>query len=278
MNKKARRKVGKLFLFILAIILVALLSIMSTIAYLSDKDGEEIHKFTLGEGVDIILEQDTSDPEEFYPEKEYPQKHASVIIPATAMEYEYVGVKVQFFTEDETIVNGQCALKFVETSYLDFSRDYGKIISYPEKASNLNVTSGNKSVEVRTGWKEYEDPTNGKTSESTDGTIYLYYGVNADDNTGDTLTKVLHGSELMVFDSIKINENCNQKYLPNTVEAGAPIKLYHQDNDREENAITRYIYKDQLKGFRIVVTAYAVEGDIAPDVAETSLVELIKNN
>lgn len=284
MNKNARRKVGKLIIGVLAIILVSLISIVSTIAYLSDKAGEETHQFTLGKGVDIELIQDTAEPEEFYPEKEYPEKAASVKIPLdTAMEYEYVGVKVQFFTEKTAYINNENALKFVGTSYSVFSGDYGKIISYSEEASNLNVTSGTMNKETRIGWKEYEDSVDGKTSESSDGTIYLYYGVKTDSNTGnnitgDELTKVLHGSELMIFDSIRINKTCSQTYPPNTVGSGDPIKLYHQDNNSAENAITRYIYKDQLKGFRIVVTAYAIQGDIEPDVAETSLVELIKNN
>lgn len=275
MDKNARRKMGKILIGVLAIILVSLLSIVSTIAYLSDKDGEEEHKFTLGEGVDIDLIQDTAEPEEFYPEKEYPEKHASVKIPDTAMEYEYVGVKVQFFTEKVDYINNENALKFVGTSYSDFSRDYGKIISYSEEASNLNVTSGTMNKETRTGWKEYEDPATGKSSKSTNGTIYLYYGVKADNTTGDELTKVLHGSELMIFDSIRINETCSQTYPPNTVTSGDPIKLYHQDNNDVGDAITRYIYEDQLKGFRIVVTAYAVEGDIDPGEAEKTLVSMI---
>lgn len=275
MDKNARRKMGKILIGVLAIILVSLLSIVSTIAYLSDEDGEEVHTFTLGEGVDIELIQDTAEPEEFYPEKEYPEKAASVKIPDTAMEYEYVGVKVQYFTEKVDYINNENALKFVGTSYSDFSRDYGKIISYSEEASNLNVTSGTMNKETRTGWKEYEDPTRGKTSESTNGTIYLYYGVNGNGDTGNRLATVLHGSELMIFDSIRINEKCNQTYPPNTVTSGDPIKLYHQDNNDVENAITRYIYKDQLKGFRIVVTAYAVEGDIDPGEAEKTLVSMI---
>lgn len=274
MDKNARRKVGKLIIFVLAIILVSLLSIMSTIAYLSDKDGEEIHKFTLGEGVDIELIQDTAEPDMFYPEKEYPEKHASVKIPNTAMEYEYVGVKVQFFTEKETTVNSQQALMFDKTSYSDFSRDYGKIISYSKEASEITGASGTMDSETRKGWVEYVDSNSVSSKDSENGTIYLYYGVNENGTTGDTLAKVRHDSELMIFDSIKINKDCNQKY-PVTLPEGSHILLYNQDGTEY---VERVIGNDQLKGFRVVVTAYAVQGDIDATDAESSLVSLIENN
>lgn len=269
MDKNKRRKAGKLFLSLVAIILVALLSIVSTIAYLSDTDGEEVHKFTLGEGVDIDLIQDTAEPEVFYPEKEYPEKHASVKIPATAMEYEYVGVKIRFYTEKEATVNSQQALMFDKTSYSDFSRDYGKIISYSKKASEMSQTSGALDSETRKGWVAYNN-----SKDDSNGTIYLYYGVKEDGTTGDTLAKVSHDSELMIFDSIKINKDCNQKY-PVTLPEGSHILLYNQDGTEY---VERVIGNDQLKGFRIVVTAYAIQGDIDATAAESSLVSLIENN
>lgn len=269
MDKNARKKIGKFLIGVLAVILVSLLSIVSTIAYLSDKDGEEVHKFTLGEGVDIELIQDTAEPEEFYPEKEYPEKAASVKIPDTAMEYEYVGVKVQFFTEKETMVDNQQALMFNETSYSDFSKNYGKIISYSKEASQMNQTEGTLDLETRKGWVEYSD-----SKKDSKGTIYLYYGVKEDGNIGDTLSKVIHGSELMIFDSIKINKDCSQKY-PVAVSGESGIWLYNQDGTKYAK---RIIGENQLKGFRIVVTAYAVQGDIDASDAESSLVALIKNN
>ena len=281
MDKNTRRKAGKLFLSLVAIILVALLSIVSTIAYLSDKDGVEIHRFTLGEGVDVDLIQDTAEPEEFYPEKEYPEKRAMVKIPDTAMEYEYIAVKVQFFTEKEierisgfslfsasrsTTTN---ALQFVGTSYSDFSKDYGKLKSYPEVATNTAIASGSMISGTRPGWKVY-----GETRNSENGTLYLYYGEKYDNGTdkvitGDTLTKVEHGSELMLFDSIKINKDCDEKY-PCAVPEG--IELYDQNGVLYT---TRIIQDDQLKGFRIVVTAYAVQGDIKPEEAQNALVQMM---
>lgn len=284
MNKNTRRKVGKLIIGVLAIILVSLLSIVSTIAYLTGEDGEKIHEFTLGNGVDIELIQDTQEPAVFYPEKEYPEKHASVKIPSdVGIDYEYVGVKVQFFTEETgQYINNENALRFAKTSYFDFSKDYGKIISYSEEATNLNVSSGTMNKETRMGWKEYVDSTNGKTSNSEDGTIYLYYGVKMDDFTGtnvtgDKLAQVAKGTELMIFDSLRINKDCSQTYPLNLMREGdPPMKLY--DYDSNTKYIERYVYNDQLKGFRIVVTAYAIQGDIDAGDAETALVELIKNN
>lgn len=291
MDKNTKRKLGKFFMFVLAVILVSLISIMSTIAYLSDTDGEEVHTFTLGEGVDVELIQDTAEPEEFYPEKEYPEKHASVKIPDTAMEYEYIGVKVQFFTEVETTIKDQQALQFKKTSYSDFSKEYGTIISYSKEASEPAITSETDSksntetmdLETRIGWKEYEDSNGKKSRDSADGTIYLYYGVKQDGNqkpiTGDTLTKVKHDSEWMLFDSIKVNKNCDQKYSVPLPE-GSEIQLYNQSEGNEEPVLytTRVIRNDQLKGFRIVVTAYAVQGDINPDEAEQAIISLIKKN
>lgn len=279
LEKNTRRKVGKLIIFVLAIILVSLLSIVSTIAYLSDKDGEEVHKFTLGEGVDIELIQDTAEPDVFYPEKEYPEKHASVQIPDTAMEWEYVGVKVQFFKEVETTVRNQQALKFKEISYSEFSNDYGKITSYDKAASVMNPAEETETLklETRKGWVEYVDTTTTaaiKSRDSENGTIYLYYGVNEDGDTDNTLAKVKHGSELMIFDSIKINADCDQKYsvgLPN----GSQIQLYNQD---DTPYVIRIIGNDQLKGFRIIVTAYAVQGNIEAEEAEKALISLIEQN
>ncbi len=268
MDKNARAKIGKFLIGVLAVILVSLLSIVSTIAYLSDEDGEEVHTFTLGEGVDIELIQDTAEPEEFYPEKEYPEKAASVEIPITAMEYEYVGVKVQFFTELETAINSQQALIFNQTAYSDFSQHYGKLISYSESGTVLNQTSGTLDSETRNGWVEYVDASSNQSRDSEKGTIYLWCG------DGDTLAKVKHGSKLMIFDSIRINKDCDQKY-PVSVPIGSEILLYNQDGTLYTK---RVIGDGQLKGFRIVVTAYAVQGDIDAADAKTALVSLIENN
>lgn len=246
---------------------------MSTIAYLSDKDGEEIHQFTLGEGVDIELIQDTTEPEEFCPEKEYPEKHASVRIPATAMEYEYVGTKVQFFTEKEVTVNGQNALQFQPMSYKEFSQKYGKIYSDDSKTplveNDVSKTKTDLRSGTRNGWMEY-----GNSSESDKGTIYLYYGLQNNGTTGTKLANVKHGSRLWIFDSIIVNQDCNEKYVTG-LAPGETIKLYNQNGTLYKE---KSFSSDQLKGFRIVVTAYAIQGNIDATAAESSLVSLINNN
>lgn len=279
MDKNAKRKVGKLLIGVLAVILVSFLSIVSTIAYLSDTDGEEVHKFTLGEGVDIELIQDTAEPEEFYPEKEYSEKHASVKIPKdTAMEYEYVGVKVQYFMEKETQKNGTQILQFQEIAYSSsnadsFSDKYGKIFSDAKKTpfqeNDVNQTKADLRSGTRNGWVEYND-----SSKAKNGTVYLYYGLKEDGTTGTELAKVKHGSRLWIFDSIIINQDCKEKYAVSLL-AGDTIDLYDQ---YENYYATRAISDDKLKGFRIVVTAYAVQGDIDAEEAKTSLVSLIENN
>ena len=105
----------------------------------------------------------------------------------------------------------------------------------------------------------------------SDGTLYVYCGVDDNGNTGTALEKVKHGSELMLFDSIKINDNCSEKYsvdLPKRSE----LELYNQDGTLYG---TRIISDDQLKGFRIVVTAYAVQGDIEEREAQNALVKMM---
>lgn len=278
MDKNTRRKVGKLFISLLAIILVALLSIMSTIAYLSDKDGEQIHQFTLGEGVEVDLLQDTRDPDEFYPGKEYPEKAARVSLPTTAMEYEYVGVKVQFFTEKEVQSpstynlfqmksrSASNVLQFVKMSYDDFSSRYGTLQSYPEVAANTSNASGAMVAGIRKGWREY-----GGSCGISDGSLYVYCGVDENGNTGNSLKTVKHGSELMLFDSIKINDTCNEKYSVD-LPKGSELELYNQDGSKYG---TRIISDDQLKGFRIVVTAYAVQGDIGAEDAQDAMVKMM---
>lgn len=278
MDKNTRRKAGKLFISLLAIILVALLSIVSTIAYLSDRDGVQIHQFTLGEGVDVELTQDTGDPEEFYPGKEYPEKAAKITIPTTAMEYEYLAVKVQFFTEQEVqtpssvslfrmrALSTSNVLQFVEMPYNEFLNRYGTLQSYPEVASNTAIASNPMVSGTRKGWREY-----GGSSGMSDGTLYVYCGVDDNGNTGTALEKVKHGSELMLFDSIKINDNCNEKYSVD-LPKGSELELYNQDGTLYG---TRIISDDQLKGFRIVVTAYAVQGDIGAEEAQNALVQMM---
>lgn len=246
---------------------------MSTIAYLSDKTGEEIHTFTLGEGVDIELIWDERIPDVFYPEKEYPEKHAYVTIPDTAMKYEYVGVKVQFFKEEEARIDSQNVLQFKKTNYSTFANNYGKIISYAkeatEKNEDIDITE-TLNAGTRSGWREYTAPNNNKSSDSDDGTIYLYCG----NNTNGDLAQVFHGSSLWIFDSIRINEDCSQKYATNLPE-GSTIKLYNQDGTYYAERTIGY---DQLKGFRIVITAYAVQGDIPAAEAKTALINMIKGN
>ena len=81
------KKNGKKILFgVLAVGLVALLSIIMTWAYLRNKTDEKTHTFTLGQGVDILLTQAEDVDIKIIPGKEYPQLKAMVSIPASAME------------------------------------------------------------------------------------------------------------------------------------------------------------------------------------------------
>lgn len=262
-SKKNRKKI----LFgVLAVGLVALLSIIMTWAYLRDKTDEKTHTFTLGQGVDILLTQAEDVDIKIIPGKEYSQLKAMVSIPASAMEKEYIATKVLFFREKETMINGKISLQYEPISYADFKKDYGEICSYSQEGIDDIAAVGTTSTGCRTDWTLDASSEQDKT-----GSVFYYTG----NNTDGSVASVLHDKKIVVFDSVKMKSDYDLKYTTAVSSAGQ-IGLYDETGKFLKD---RTIVNDgQLQGFKIVVCAYAVQGNISKEQGKEALENLVKSN
>ena len=106
----SNRRQKKKYTGMIGIVLVSLLAISITYAYLQSHTEEVTNTFTLGEGVKVELEHESGLHEDFTPGMEYDQP-ATVIVPSTAMDQEYIAVKVEFFAEVQGVLfQGKSAL------------------------------------------------------------------------------------------------------------------------------------------------------------------------
>ena len=238
----------KVWIGILGIALVSLLAISITLAYLQSHTEDATNTFTLGDGVEIELEHASSLHEDFTPGLEYDMP-AKVKIPDTAMDWEYIAVKIEYYVEQQG-ADGNLILKKIEDNNT-FRDGYAKLQSYNVDGNVEDTTGAGKIQGTRNGWT------------TTDNKIF-YYGV-ANANGAVDLTKVSSGSSITVFDKIKINEPYNHVY---TIEKTTPI--LNTDGVTIEGITDRRvseIKKDQLETFHTVVTAYAVQGNITTEQA-----------
>lgn len=272
------KKNGKKILFgVLAVALVALLSILLTVAYLRDKTDEKTHTFTLGESVDIVLKQDENPNITAEPNREYPDLKATVKIPSSAMSKEYIAVKVFFYEEEEKEDTGQKYLKYKPISYETFKQQYGDLYSYDKPGLDAIGQVGNETTRAgcRSDW--ILDST---TENNTAGAMFYYKGV----ATGTAIEPVVHDSNseksVIVFDSVRLKQDFELKYsLAQNANASFPISLPLYDENGNKLPDDRRIQnKDQLKGFKIVVCAYAVQGNIDAGAAKTALKNLADSN
>lgn len=273
----SRRKLKNILFGVLAVALVALLSILLTVAYLRDKTDEKTHTFTLGESVDIVLKQDENPNITAEPNREYPDLKATVKIPSSAMSKEYIAVKVFFYAEEEKEDTGQKYLKYKPISYETFKQQYGDLYSYDKPGLDAIGQVGNETTRAgcRSDW--ILDST---TENNTAGAMFYYKGV----ATGTAIEPVAHDSNseksVIVFDSVRLKQDFELKYsLAQNANASFPISLPLYDENGNKLPDDRKIQnKDQLKGFKIVVCAYAVQGNIEIDAAKTALHDLAVNN
>lgn len=263
-----RRKLKKMLSGVLAVALVALLSILLTVAYLRDKTDEKTHTFTLGANVDIILNQDTRTNITAEPGKEYPSLQTTVTIPQSAMATEYIAVKVFFYKEEEkTSESQQKYLQYTPISYADFKSDYGDLYSYNKSGLETSSPGDTKQTSYRSDW--LLDAT---TESVSSGAVFYYKGTATDGK----ITPVAHGSTVVVFDSVQLSQSFSQKY---TGLSSFPTTLPLEDETGSNITGGRTIQnKDQLKGFKIVVCAYAVQGNIDAGAAKTALKNLADSN
>lgn len=241
----------KVWIGILGIALVSLLAISITLAYLQSHTEDATNTFTLGDGVEIELEHDSTLHEDFTPGMEYDMP-AKVKIPDTAMDWEYIAVKIDYYVEEQG-PDGNLILKKIDDNK-NFLDEYAKLQSYNVDGKDENTAGVAKQEGTRDGWFTTEDGNKNK--------IY-YYG----SNIGGTmqLTKVSSGSSITVFDQIKINDPYEHVYsiekenpsLNTDVATMAGIAA---------NSVSE-IKKDQLETFHTVVTAYAVQGNISNEQA-----------
>ena len=273
----SRRKLKNILFGVLAVALVALLSILLTVAYLRDKTDEKTHTFTLGESVDIVLKQDENPNITAEPNREYPDLKATVKIPSSAMSKEYIAVKVFFYEEEEKEDTGQKYLKYKPISYKTFKQQYGDLYSYDKPGLDAIGQVGNETTRAgcRSDW--ILDST---TENNTAGAMFYYKGV----ATGTAIEPVGHDSNseksVIVFDSVRLKQDFELKYsLAQNANASFPLGLPLYDENGNKLPDDRKIQnKDQLKGFKIVVCAYAVQGNIEIDAAKTALHDLAVTN
>lgn len=244
-GKKKKNKIG-----ILGILLVSLLAISITLAYLQSHTEKAINTFTLGEGVKVELEQ-VEVEKVFAPGVSYERK-AIVKIPDTAMSREFIAVKIYFY-QDEMNEAGNLITTPVE-DVEQFSSAKVTISSYSEVEATYDGDGGNIGIEkgTRKGWHAiYEKGSN---------CITCYYGVQ--ESGGDiTFTPVSTGAAVTVFDFVKVQNTYDDKYE----KASENPELVNQKGV-SQGAISS-ISVGQMKNFRIVVNAYAVQGDISNEQA-----------
>ena len=273
----SRRKLKNILFGVLAVALVALLSILLTVAYLRDKTDEKTHTFTLGTNVDVCLTQKEDTNITAEPNREYPALKATVTLPSSAMPREYIAVKVFFYEEEEKEDTGQKYLKYKPISYKTFKQQYGDLYSYDKPGLDAIGQVGNETTRAgcRSDW--ILDST---TENNTAGAMFYYKGV----ATGTAIEPVAHDSNseksVIVFDSVRLKQDFELKYsLAQNANASFPLGLPLYDENGNKLPDDRKIQnKDQLKGFKIVVCAYAVQGNIEIDAAKTALHDLAVNN
>lgn len=261
MEQTKCRKKNKL-LWIGVILLVVLLSVLGTLAYLRDNTDERQHTFVLGEGVDVELEQDTSSNQAFTPGMVYTNKAATVLVPETAMEKEYLAAKVHFYVEEVVGTGAQQKVQYKQISYDEFTNRYATLQS--DDTQIIVPGTPNRIVGPRQNW------TITQTDKNTGACFYL--GTTADGVNGE-LTVAENGSGHVLFDYICVNDPFPERYGVSMGEH----KLY--DTDGVTPVETRDAIEDEdFVGFRIVVSAFAVQGDIGTSEGFGALTRMMEQD
>ena len=254
-SKEKRKKISTA---IIGIVLVSLLCISITLAYLQSHTKEVINTFTLGEGVEVELEHDSGLNKDFSPGFEY-DKPAIVKIPTTVMDWEYIAVKVEYYVEEQGL-DGNLTLRKIEDNNT-FLSSYAYLQSYQIDGSSDDIENALKVQGTRNGWY-------------TEDNRIFYYGIKNEENL--ELTKVNAGENIVVFDQIKV---CNPYPQMYTIANDNPILTKNGiDGGVLPDKSVSKIVKGQLETFHTVVTAYAVQGDISTEQAMEEFAFLLNNS
>ena len=257
----SNRRQKKKYTGMIGIVLVSLLAISITYAYLQSHTEEVTNTFTLGEGVKVELEHESGLHEDFTPGMEYDQP-ATVIVPSTAMDQEYIAVKVEFFAE---VQGDDGNLTLTKINNADFLDSYAHFQSYALSGGVADTTNASKQTGARTGWTEDENNPE-----------IFYYGELGDGNM--QLTQVSSGTSITFFDQIKVNDPYKHVYSMSDNATIQEVDLTVADEYKYiVSDETRELKKGQLVTFHTVVSAYAVQGDISSEQAMGEFEYLFNN-
>lgn len=297
MTEEERRK-KKVFV-VLAIVMVCCLAIVGTLAWLRYRTDDAVNTFTLGAGVKVELKEEKYEKQEnldrvadFTPGMLL-DKDPTVYIPTGASVEEYIAVTVRYYIEHVDYATK--TIKYEEVPYETF-QDYATIWSFQsfqtvtggavatgsgvissEEEKNYNLADG-----FRNGWVHdsnyrifyYGSTTKDYPLVATDSAI---------DEFDDVIfTPVTSGAAITLFDKVEVSKNYDRyskgfnedKYRYTEKDTYKYTCIYNG----EEKSGTVDKTKGQLKGFRIDVSAYAVQGNIDAKTAKEQLNGLIEEH
>lgn len=293
--EKNRKK--RIILVILAIVMVCCMIVIGTLAWLRYRTDEAINTFTLGEGVKIDLKEEKYDTEENKKRREQftpgmmLDKDPTVYIPEVEMD-EYIAVVVRYYIEDVDYKTNKITLK--EVNYNEF-KEYATIHSFKTTKGGEVVTGSvisaaeeelyNLGEGIRNGW--VHDPSY----------RIFYYGSAKDNFNGNTIdsnaaiedvdfTPVTSGAAITLFDKVKVskaydryNRDFNEeKYRYKITEKFTMKDRIVVGETTETKIIEVEKKKGQLKGFRINICAFAVQGNVSSAEGKKALNGLIEEH
>ena len=282
MTVEKRRK--KKILVILAIVLVCCLAIIGTLAWLRWRTPEVENTFTLGNGVKVELEE-----KKYWEEKNQERvknftpgmlldKDPTVCIPEEVKVDEYIAATVRYYIEEVDYTKNTIQLK--EVSYNDFEK-YAEIYSFAEaKGRSGESVSGSSEIStkdeskydlkkgIRNGWVHDENyrifyygvvSNSAIKTKSEVSTTVSTTGYNDDIE----FTSVTSGAAITLFDKVKIAkayDRYGQGFEFDKYRYKAGEYTYIDIDGKESAGVLKT--EGELRGFKIVITAYAVQGNI----------------
>lgn len=289
--EKNRKK--RIILIVLAIVMVCCLIIAGTLAWLRYRTDEAINTFTLGDGVKIELEEKKYDTEENKKRREeftpgmLLDKDPTVYIPEVETD-EYIAVVVRYYIEEVDYNTKEITLK--EVNYNKF-KEYATLHSFKEVKAGGTVTGSVISAEEEKLYKLGDGIRNGWVHDPN-YRIFYYGSVKGNSNSSTIdlnvtsedveFTSVTSGAAITLFDKVKVskaydryNKDFNEeKYRYKNTDDYILKKVI---NGTIENQVVHKT-KGQLKGFRINICAFAVQGNVSSMEGKKALNGLIEEH
>lgn len=215
-------------------------------------------------------------------------KDPTVYIPEVEMD-EYIAVVVRYYIEDVDYIEKKITLK--EVNYNEF-KEYATIHSFKTTKGGEVVTGSvisateeelyNLGDGIRNGW--VHDPS-----------YRIFYYGSANENPKDTtvatgssidnidFTTVTSGAAITLFDKVKVSKAYNKYYNKDFNEekyryttSGEYTMEEVAEGTTETKTTTVHKDKGQLKGFRIKICAFAVQGNVTSQEGKEALDGLIE--